>query len=74
MVCEGLNNCKLGVSKQKGNQYIFDYVKPECTSDNYKNSANKRPKVSDHERKKRNNEATKKWQQKEYKRVRCDKY
>ena len=29
MVCEGLNNCKSGISKINGEQYKFEYIKEE---------------------------------------------
>ena len=57
MVCEGINNCKSGVSKKDGHSYTFIYIKQDELPDNYKKSANIRPKMSDEERKHRNNTA-----------------
>ena len=74
MVCEGLNNCKSGISKKDGKSYSFEYVKKEDLPDNYLKSANKRPRrVSDEDKKKKQYEAIKKWQKKEYTCPRCDK-
>ena len=42
MVCEGINNCKSGVSKKDGHSYTFEYVKPDDLPDDYKKSANKK--------------------------------
>ena len=74
MVCEAINRCKTGISKKDNCHYKFEYVKKEDMPDNYKKSANKRPKrLSDEDREKRQKEAIKKWQQKEYKCPRCGK-
>ena len=74
MVCEGLNHCKSGVSKKDGHRYTFEYVKEEDLPDNYKKSANIRPRrVSDEDKKKHQMEALKKWQIKEYKCPKCSK-
>ena len=74
MACEGLNNCKSGVSKKDGNSYTFQYIKEDELPDNYKKSANIRPRrVSDEEKKKHQMESIKKWQKKEYKCPKCDK-
>ena len=63
MISEKLNNCKTGISKKDGNSYKFEYVKEEDMPDNYKKSANIRPKrVSDEDKKKHQIEALKKWQ------------
>ena len=52
MVCEGLNNCKTGISKKNHCIYIFEYIKPSELPDNYRKSANKRPKrVTDEDKK-----------------------
>ena len=68
MVCEGLNNCKSGKSKKDGHYYTFEYIKKEELPDNYKKSANKRPrKFSDEEKKKHRIE----WLNKEYKCLKC---
>ena len=67
MISEKLNNCKTGISKKDGNSYKFEYVKEEDMPDNYKKSANIRPKrVSDEDKKKHQIEALKKWQNKEF--------
>ena len=66
MVCEGLNNCNTGISKKDGSKY----VKPSDLPDNYKKSANKRPKRVTDEDKKQN---LKRWQQKDYTCRQCDK-
>ena len=89
MVCENINRCKSGVSKKDGCSYKFEYVKKEDMPDDYKKSANIRPKrVSENddkkskntrqhrfseEKKKRFKEAVNRWQQKEYRCPRCDK-
>ena len=43
MVCEGLNRCKTGISKQDNSHYKFEYVNEQDMPDDYKKSANKRP-------------------------------
>ena len=74
MVAEGLNNCKSGFSKKDGHSYTFQYIKQDDLPDNYKKSANKRPRrVSDEDKKKHQIEAVKKWQNKEYKCPNCEK-
>ena len=74
MVCEGLNNCKSGISKKYGHSYKFEYIKQDDLPDNYKKSSNIRPrKFSDEERKENQKKAVKKWQKKEYKCPKCDK-
>ena len=35
MTCEGLNNCKSGISKKDGKSYKFEYVKKEDMPDDY---------------------------------------
>ena len=53
MVCENINRCKTGISKKDGNLYKFEYAKKEDMPDDYKKSANIRPKrVSDEDKKK----------------------
>ena len=70
MVCEGINNCKSGISKKDGNSYTFQYIKQDELPDNYKKSANKRPRrFSDEEKRKHRLE----WCNKEYKCPNCDK-
>ena len=74
MVCEGLNNCKSGISKKDGHSYTFQYIKQDELPDNHKKSANIRPKrVSEEQKKKNQTEGVKKWQNKEYKCSKCDK-
>ena len=74
MVCEGLNNCKSGISKKDGHSYVFQYIKQDDLPDNYKKSSNIRPRrVSDEDKKKHQMKAVKKWQNKEYKCPKCDK-
>ena len=72
MVCEGINNCKTGISKQDNCHYKFEYVKKEEMPDDHKKSANVRPiRVSVEDRKKRFKESVKRWQNKEYKCFKC---
>ena len=53
MVCEGLNRCKTGISKQDNSHYKFEYVNEQDMPDDYKKSANKRPqRVSAEDKKK----------------------
>ena len=53
MVCEGISNCKTGISIKDGHHYKFEYVRNEDMPDDYKKSANRRPrKVSDEDKKK----------------------
>ena len=73
MVCENLNRCKTGVSKKDNHHYKFQYVKKEDMPENYKKSANIRPKMCDEDKKKHHKESMKKWYNKEYKCPRCDK-
>ena len=88
MICEKLNRCKTGVSKKDGCSYKFEYVKKEDMPDDYKKSANLRPrkvpddhiksanirtKMSDEDKKKHQKESVNKWQQKEFRCQRCDK-
>ena len=74
MVCEGLNNCKSGISKKDGHSYTFEYIKKDDLPDDYKKSANIRPKrVSDEDKKKHRMEALNKWLKKEYKCLICNK-
>ena len=74
MVCEGLNHCKSGVSRKDGHSYAFQYIKQDDLPENYKKSANERPRrVSDEDKKKNQIECLKKWQNKEYKCPNCGK-
>ena len=60
MVCEGINNCKTGISKKDNCHYKFEYVKKDDMSDNFKKSANKRSnRVPDEDKKKHKKEAMK---------------
>ena len=68
--CQGINNCKSGISEKDGQRYKFEYVKKEDLPDDYTKSANLRPKrVSDEDKK----ETLKKWQNKEYTCQKCGK-
>ena len=74
MVSEKRNYCKTGISKKDGNAYKFEYVKKDDMPDNYKKSADIRPKrVSDEDKKKHAAESLKKWQKKEFTCSICDK-
>ena len=74
MVCESLNNCKSGVSKKDGHSYTFEYIKEDDLPNNYKKSLNIRPKrVPEEDKKKRNAEAVKKGQKKEFECFNCGK-
>ena len=67
-----LNNAKSGISKKDGQRYTFEYVKKEDLPDDYKKSANIKPKrVSDEDKKKNRLESFKKWQNKEYTCQKC---
>ena len=62
MCCQGINNVKSGTSKKDGQHYTFEYVKKEDMPDDYKKSANIKPKrVFD------------KWHDREYICPRCNK-
>ena len=68
MVAEGLNYCKSARSKIDGYSYTFEYIKKEDLPDNYKKSANIRPKkYTDIEKKQKQKEHIRKWQNKKYK-------
>ena len=70
MASEGLNNCKSGISKKDGCSYTFEYIKQDELPDNYKKSANKRPRrVFDEDKKKRLQD----WRNKEYRCLNCNK-
>ena len=74
MVCEGLNHCKTGISKQDNFHYKFEYVNEQDMPDDFKKSANKRTqRVSAEDKKKHQKEALKRWQQKEYECKNCGK-
>ena len=44
MVCEGINNLQTGISKKGDCNYVFDYIKSDELPDDYKKSANIRPR------------------------------
>ena len=72
MVCEGINNCKTGISKQDNCHYKFEYVNEQDMPDDHKKSANVRPiRVPVEDKKKHQKEAIKRWQQKEYECFTC---
>ena len=74
MVAEGLNHCKSGRSKIDGHSYTFKYIKKEDLPANFKKSANIRPKkYTDIEKKQKQKEHIRKWQNKKYKCPNCDK-
>ena len=70
MVCEGINNCKSGVSKKDGHSYTFQYIKEDDLPNYHKKSANIRPKrvLDDDKKKHREN-----WLNKEFKCLNCSK-
>ena len=75
MVCESLNNCKSGKSKNDGHFYTFEYIKKEDLPADFIKSPNIRPKrVSDEDKKKNKLESIKKWQKKEYQCPSCNKF
>ena len=75
MVCEGINNCKSGVSKKAGHSYTFKYVREDELPSDHKKSANIRPKrIPEEDKKKHNSERVKKWQNKESKCPNCDEF
>ena len=62
-----INNVKSGQSKIDGCSYKFEYINDDQLPDNYKKSANIRPKrVSDDDKKKNKKDRMKRWQQKEF--------
>ena len=68
MVCEKINSCKTGISKIDNHCYVNKQDMP----DNYKKSANIRSnRVPVEDKKKHHKEAMKRWQQKEYKCLKC---
>ena len=74
MVCEGINNCKTGISQKDNHSYKFEYIDKRDMPGNYKNSANERSnRVPDEDKQKHHKEAMKKWQQKEFNCPRCGK-
>ena len=60
-VCDGCYGRKTGRSKKDGHSYKFEYVPKENMPDNYKKSADLRPRMTDDERKKRRKESEKRW-------------
>ena len=74
MVCEGINNCKTGISKKDNHSYKFEYIDKQDMPGNYKKSANERSnRVPDEDKQKHHKEAMKKWQEKEFNCPRCGK-
>ena len=72
MVCEKINDRKTGISKIDNHSYKFEYVKKEDMPANFKKSANIRlNRVPVEDKKKHHKEAVKRWQQKEYKCLKC---
>ena len=72
MVCEKINSCKTGISKIDNHCYKFEHVNKQDMPDNYKKSANIRSnRVPVEDKKKHHKEAMKRWQQKEYKCLKC---
>ena len=73
-VSESCYGRKLLISKKDGHAYTFEYIKEEDLPDNYKKSANIRPRrVSDEEKKKKRMATIKKWQNIEYECPKCSK-
>lgn len=67
MVCEGINNCKTGISQKDGHYYNFEFACKEGMPGDYKKSANKRPRMlTDEDRKKKQTEDFKNWAKKKY--------
>ena len=74
MVCEGINNCKTGISKKDNCHYKFEYVEKDELPADHKKSANERPiRFSVEDRKKRFKESLKRWRNKEYECLKCGK-
>lgn len=74
MVCEGINNCKSGISKINGHHYSFEYVRPEDMPVDYKKSSDIRPrKYTIDEKKQMQNLWYKEWTKKVYNCPRCGK-
>ena len=74
MCCQGINNCKSGISKKDNQRYKFEFVKKEDLPDDHESSFIRRQRASsDEERKRRQKENIKKWQNEEYTCPRCDK-
>ena len=72
MVCEGINNCKTGISKKDNCHYKFEYVEKDELPADHKKSANIRSnRVPVEDKKKHHKEAVKRWQQKEYECSKC---
>lgn len=70
MVCEGLNNCKTGISKKDGQNYKFEYVREENMPDDCiqssKTGAIRQRLLNVEDKKKQQKEAIKRWQNKEF--------
>ena len=73
-VCDGVEYRKSGISKNDKQKYTFEYVKKDNMPENYIKSANKRPQRVSHEDKKNHQkEAMKKWCDKKYICLKCNK-
>lgn len=74
MVCEGLNNCKSGISKIDQCAYKFEYINNDNMPNKFLKSANIRPhKLTEEDKKKHQIEAIRKWQNKEFVCLKCSK-
>ena len=71
MICDRDKYRKTGTSKKDGCKYKFEYINEEDLPDNYKKSANIRPRLSDYDKKLHKKEANKKWRNKDYKCPNC---
>ena len=67
MCCQGINYVKSGISKKAINNTSLNMSKKEDMPDDYKKSANIRPRMSDEERKKRQKE----WLKSEFVCLKC---
>ena len=66
--------CISGTLKNDGCKYTFEYVQKDAFPADYKKSANIRPKrVSDEEKKTKQKQRLKNWQQKEFICSKCNK-
>ena len=75
MVCEKINNCKTGISKNDGFSYKFEYVDKEmipkeCVK---RKSSDFFVRLTDEDKKLHKKESFKKWQKKVYVCPKCDK-
>ena len=72
MICQGINNCKSAISKIDNHKYKFEFIDKNDLPENYKKSANIRPKMSPEEKMKKQ-ESSKKWCNKYFKCNKCGK-